>query len=107
MQVKYTYEEKVIKYTKPESSHRYTPDFVIECKSGKELIIETKGRFVSSDRIKHLLIKRQFPALDIRFVFSKSKQKLNKRSKTTYGDWCERHGFMYADKVIPTEWLEE
>lgn len=105
--VKYGYESQVIKYVKPESSHRYTPDFVVESKSGKTIIIETKGRFVSADRVKHLLIKRQHPEIDIRFVFSKAKQRLNKRSKTTYGDWCIRHGFLYAEGKIPDEWLEE
>ena len=24
-----------------------------------------------------------------------------------YADWCERHGFLYANKYIPDEWLEE
>lgn len=105
--VEYEYEGTVIKYTKPESSHRYTPDFKLESKSGKTIIIETKGRFVSADRVKHLLIKRQHPELDIRFVFSRCKQRLSKRSKTTYADWCERHGFMYAEGSIPKEWLNE
>jgi predicted nuclease of restriction endonuclease-like RecB superfamily len=105
--IPYEYESTVVKYTKPESSHRYTPDFSIESKNGKTIIIETKGRFVSADRVKHLLIKRQHPELDIRFVFSRCRQRLSKRSKTTYGDWCERHGFMYAESKIPKEWLNE
>jgi len=82
----------------------YTPDFVLEGKDGK-LYIETKGRFVGADRSKHLLIKSQHPDLDIRFVFSNPKQKLNKGSKTTYGEWCDKHGFKYATKRIPDEWL--
>ena len=81
----------------------YTPDFVLY----NGIIIETKGRFVSADRVKHLLIQKQQPDLDIRFVFSNSSQRLNKRSRTTYGMWCERYGFLYADKKIPDEWLEE
>ena len=105
--IKYEYEGTVIKYTRPESSHRYTPDFTVESKSGKTIIIETKGRFVSADRVKHLLVKRQHPELDIRFVFSRARQRLSKRSKTSYADWCDRHGFMYAEGKIPEEWLNE
>lgn len=99
--VKFTYEEDKIKYiTKPRT---YTPDFVLD----NGIIVETKGRFMPSDRTKHLLIKEQHPKLDVRFVFSNSKTKLSKRSKTTYGDWCDRHGFKYADHLIPLEWTKE
>ncbi len=98
--VDFTYEEDKIKYiTKPRT---YTPDFVL----GNGVIIETKGRFMPSDRTKHLLIKEQHPELDIRFVFSNSKTRLSKRSRTTYGQWCDKHGFQYADKIIPLEWTK-
>ena len=55
--------------------------------------------------LEHLKIKDQHPFLDIRFVFSNSRAKLNKGAKSTYGDWCDKHGFLYADKRIPDEWL--
>jgi len=97
----YEYEKRKIKYQKKVST--YLIDF--ELPNG--IIIETKGRFVSSDRAKHLLIKEQHPKLDIRFVFSNSKSKLYKGSKNTYGDWCSKHGFLYSDKLVPLEWLEE
>jgi len=51
------------------------------------------------------LIKEQYPKLDIRFVFSRSKTKINKGSNTTYGMWADKYGFPYADKLIPKEWL--
>lgn len=91
-----------IHYTKPQSCHKYTPDFVLP----NGVIVETKGRFVVADRQKHLLIKAQHPELDIRFVFSRSKTPISKASSTTYADWCERHGFLYADRLIPNTWLE-
>lgn len=96
------YEELKIKYEVHEV-RTYTPDF--ELPNG--IIIESKGRFVVADRKKHLLIKKQRPDLDIRFVFSNSRAKINKGSKTTYGMWCDKHGFLYADKLIPKEWLDE
>ena len=69
------------------------------------IFIETKGRFLASDRAKHLLIKEQHPDLDIRFVFTNPNQKLYKGSRTTYGQWCKKYGFKYAKKDIPSEWL--
>jgi len=95
------YEEMKIKYAINEV-RTYTPDF--ELPNG--IIIESKGRFVVADRKKHLLIKKQHPELDIRFVFSNSRAKINKGSKTTYGMWCDKHGFLYADKLIPEEWIK-
>ena len=95
------YEEMKIKYDINEV-RTYTPDF--ELPNG--IIIESKGRFVVADRKKHLLIKKQHPDLDIRFVFSNSRAKINKGSKTTYGMWCDKHGFLYADKLIPEEWIK-
>lgn len=97
------YETVVIRYEKPSQMHRYTIDFLLP----NGIIIETKGRFTSDDRKKHLLIKEQYPELDIRFVFSNPNTKINKKSKTTYGDWCEKHGFPYAAKTVPDKWIKE
>ena len=102
LSVQFKYEEFKIKYEVNES-RTYTPDF--ELPNG--IIIESKGRFVSADRKKHLLVKKQHPYLDIRFVFSNSKAKISKGSKTSYGDWCDKNGFLYSDKLIPEEWINE
>jgi len=97
------YESFKIPYVIPASNHTYTPDFQLP----NGIIIETKGRFVASDRKKHLLVKKQHPELDIRFVFQNAKGRINKGSKTTYADWCVKNGFLYADKEIPYEWFKE
>lgn len=101
--VSFSFEERVISYTKPSRVSKYTPDF--ELPNG--IIIESKGRFITADRQKHILIKDQHPELDIRFVFSNSRARISKRSTTTYGMWCEKHGFKYADKEIPDAWIKE
>jgi hypothetical protein len=31
--------------------------------------------------------------------------KINKRSKTSYGDWCNKYGFKFSNRVIDDEWL--
>ena len=99
--VKVEYETTKIKYVVPESLHTYTADFILP----NGIIIETKGRFVVADRKKHLLIQQQYPNLDIRFVFSNSKTKISKGSKTSYADWCNKNNFKYADKEIPEQWI--
>lgn len=104
--VRYEHPDDRIHYVVPEKTSKYTPDFVLTKSNGEPLIIETKGRFLTADRQKHLLIKKQFNH-DIRFVFSNSRQKIGKGSKTTYAMWCERYGFKYADRLIPAAWLQE
>ena len=101
--IKVEYETEKVPYIIPASNHTYSPDF----KLPNGIRVETKGRFVAADRKKHLLVKEHNPHLDIRFVFSNSKNKISKKSKTTYGDWCEKNGYKYADKIIPIEWFLE
>jgi hypothetical protein len=101
--VDYTYEQVKLNYIKPASKHVYTPDFVL----ANGIIVETKGRFLLADRQKHVLVKRHNPTLDIRFVFSNSKARISKASRTTYADWCNKNGFKFADKEIPQEWMDE
>lgn len=102
LKVPVKYETEKIKYEVNEV-RTYTPDFILP----NGIIIESKGRFVAADRKKHILVKKQHKDLDIRFVFSNSRAKISKGSKTTYGDWCSKHGFLYSDKLIPIEWIKE
>ena len=102
--IKYNYEYESIKIEWEDLAYRtYTPDFVL----GNGIIIETKGRFLVSDRRKHLAVKKQHPKLDIRFVFTNSRAKLSKGAKSSYSDWCIKHGFRYYDRIIPEDWLKE
>ncbi len=101
LKVKFTYEKMKIKWRSKDRI--YTPDFVLD----NGIIIETKGRFIPSDRSKHLRIREQHPDLDIRFVFSNPNARLYKGSKSTYASWCEKYGFKYAKEKIPVEWIKE
>lgn len=100
------YEQDKIDYVVPERKAKYTPDFRLP-KKGGFFYVETKGIWDTADRQKHLLIKKQCPEIDIRFVFSNANSKLYKGSKTTYAAYCEKNGFMYSHKTIPDEWLCE
>ena len=100
----YKYEYESIKIEWEDLSYRtYTPDFILN----NGIIIETKGRFLAIDRRKHLAIKKQHPRLDIRFIFTNSKAKLRKGAKSSYGQWCDKYGFRYYDRIIPEDWLKE
>ena len=91
-------------------NRNYTPDFpcgLAITSPLKGIVIETKGRFLTADRMKMLEVKRQYPNIDFRFIFSNSKARISKVSKTTYAKWCENNGFKYADKKVPLEWIKE
>lgn len=102
--VPFEYEKLKIGYTVPEREATYTPDFVL---LSNGIIVESKGIFDADDRKKHLLIKQQHPHLDIRLVFSRANAPIYKGSPTTHAKWAEHHGFKYAEKLIPDEWLRE
>ena len=101
--VKFTFETLKVSYVKPETKHIYTPDFSLD----NGIIIETKGRWMMEDRKKHVLIRKQHPNLDIRILFQNANAKISKGSKTSYADFCEKHGIPYAHREIPVAWLKE
>lgn len=84
-------------------SRHYLPDFQLP----NGIYIEVKGLFLPEDRTKHLLVREQNPDLDVRFVFDNSKKTLSPSSKTSYAAWCEKKGFLYADKYVPESWVHE
>jgi hypothetical protein len=93
----------VLKYERPASTHKYTPDF--ELSNG--VIIEGKGLFTTADRQKMVIIKATYPELDIRLLFSNAKAKISKGSKTTYADWADKNGFPWAHREVPQLWIDE
>lgn len=97
------FETFAIKYLVPETLRRYTPDFLLP----NGIIVETKGIFDATDRAKHILIKAQWPELDIRFVFTRAKAPIAPGSKTTLAMWAVKNGYQWAEKLIPPEWLKE
>jgi hypothetical protein len=101
--IRHEYEKLTVRYLPRPKERRYKPDFVL---LDNGIIIESKGRFITADRQKHLEIQAQHPDLDIRFVFSNSRARISKQSRTTYAMWCVGKGFDYADKEIPLAWLE-
>lgn len=97
--VAFEYETLKIQFTKLAV---YTPDFIFP----NGVIIEAKGYFKPQDRTKHILISQQHPEYDIRFLFQNAYNRLTNKSNTTYAGWCERHGFKWCHKKIPSEWIQ-
>lgn len=93
------YEARKFKYI---SEHSYTPDLYFP---HKNLYIEYKGYFRPEDRTKMRQVKLAHPDLDLRIVFQKADKTITKSSKTTYGQWCDKNGFLWAQAEVPKEWL--
>ena len=97
--VSYEYETTKLAYV---IQHIYTPDFILP----NGVILECKGYWDAEDRRKMKAVKEQNPDLDIRMVFQSPFNKINKKSKTTYAKWCERHDIPWTSfHNIPIEWL--
>ena len=61
----------------------------------------TKGRFVTADRQKHLMIASQYPLLDIRFVFSNPRNRISKAEQDDLREVCEKNQFRVRSKDDP------
>lgn len=99
---KIKYESEYLIWQPPEK--KYTPDFILE----NGIIVEAKGVLTPQDRLKMVCVKNQHPNRDIRFLFMRAANKLNKHSKTTYAQWAEKNGFKWAEGAkIPESWVRE
>jgi len=98
------YEPCKLEYTVPSSNHKYTPDWKVG-----NIVYEGKGYFAASDRKKMLHIIESNPGLTIRMLFQNAQAKINKRSKTSYADWCNKFEIEWCDfrdKEKLLEWLK-
>ena len=97
--VSYEYESEKVPYT---IMHNYCPDFVLP----NHTYLEAKGYWSPADRRKILAVKKDNPDMDLRMVFQAPFNKINKKSKTTYAMFCEKHDIPWtAYHNIPLEWL--
>ena len=90
--VEYDYEITVIPYTVPESKHKYTVDWTLL----NGTLVETKGYLSDhQERNKYVLLKQQYPDLDLRFVFD-NPNKLCGGTKYSHAKWADKHGFVWC-----------
>ena len=97
--VTYEYESCKVPYI---IQHHYHPDFILP----NHVYLEAKGYWSATDRRKIAAVKKDNPDLDIRMVFQSPYNKISKRSKTTYAQWCDRHDIPWTHfHDIPLDWL--
>ena len=115
--VKYEYEQVQLEYEEPLRKNKarcgacgstdllrsgwYTPDFILS----NGCIIETKGRFTAADRRKMKSVIEQHPDEKIVMLFMRD-NKLMRRSKTHYSDWCMQNNIDFAIGLPKEEWLQ-
>ena len=82
--------------------HHYKPDFIL----ANGVILESKGYWEPEDRRKIKAVTEQNPDLDIRMVFQNPNNTISRKSKTTYGQWCDKHDIPWCSyTTIPIDWL--
>ena len=97
--VDYEYESTKIPYV---IQYTYTPDFILP----NGVYLECKGFWEPEDRRKIKAVKTLHPDLDLRMVFQAPFNKISKKSKTTYAQWCDKHDILWTSfHNIPLEWL--
>ena len=100
LDVKYEYESTKIPY---QIQYNYTPDFLLP----NGIYLECKGYWEAADRRKIKAVKQLHPEIDLRMVFQSPFNKISKKSKTTYAQWCDKHDIPWtAFYNIPLEWFQ-
>ena len=97
--VKYEYESTKIPY---QIQYNYTPDFLLP----NGVYLETKGYWDAADRRKIKAVKTLHPEIDLRMVFQAPFNKISKRSKTSYAQYCDKLNIPWCSFTnIPIDWL--
>lgn len=96
-----TYES--LRFTFPAKPRGYTPDFILP----NGIAIEVKGWFTGKDRAKMLAVKQHHPNLDLRLILASPRQFTTQKRKMTQAQWCDKHGFKWAEMSVPATWLIE
>ena len=97
--ISYEYESTLVPYV---IQHNYSPDFLLP--SG--VFLECKGYWAPEDRRKIKAVKEQNPNIEILMIFQAPYNRISKSSKTTYAQWCDKHGIRWSSyQEIPIDWL--
>lgn len=93
--------DSTLRYVIPST---YLPDIRL----GNGVLVEVKGWLRPRDRAKMLRVKKENPNSDIRFVLQRANSKVGKSPNSLmYWEWCEKHGFPWAESTIPEEWFND
>lgn len=97
--VKFTYETLELPYV---LNGVYHPDFIL----ANGIVVEAKGVLDRDSKRKMLAVRRQYPDLDIRFLFMEANKKVP-GTKQTHAQWADRNGYPWAEGTIPEDWTNE
>lgn len=104
--ISYQYEGDKINYLVPESKHTYLVDWTLP----NGLLLESKGYLSDlTERNKYILIKKQHPNIDLRFIFADPEKKCG-GVKMTHKEYAVKNGFKYCSiRDIETikQWASE
>ena len=84
---------------------RYTPDFTVD--GPYPFHIEVKGYWIASDRTKTLAVIVANPDLRLLVALQRPHDKISKTSKTSYCEWCTKHGIPWSTIPIPTDLINQ
>lgn len=93
-------------HTEVVADRTYTPDFWLFDEGGKlACIVEAKGIFTAKDRKIAQAMRETYPGTKFRYLFYRD-NKLSRKSKTRYSDWCTRRKLDWALKPKMREVLK-
>lgn len=81
---------------------KYTPDFKVG-----NVYVEVKGWWPPAERTKFLAVIMNNPGLPIFVALQRPHLTLSKQSKTTYAQWCTKHGIAWCPVPIPPEFMQQ
>lgn len=81
---------------------KYTPDFKVG-----NVYVEVKGWWPSAERTKFLQVIVNNPGLPIFVALQRPTLTLSKTSKTTYAQWCTKHGIAWCPIPIPPDFMAQ
>jgi hypothetical protein len=90
----------------------YTPDFKIKRPDGTTFFVEYKGFLWNEDKAKMIAVRKQYPKMDIRFVFADARKPVHgaktrkNGTKQSHGEWADQNGYLWAEGFMPPSWLK-
>lgn len=79
----------------------YTPDWLL---TGKDIVVESKGKFTARDRKIALAMQREYPLEQYVLLFQRDNW-ISKTKTQKYSDWCRKHGFdFHVGTEFPGRW---
>ena len=92
-----------IEYINCKKTKVFVPRFVMS----DGMIVESVSYLLKQDCRKYLLLREQYPNLDIRFIFESADKYVSGGDGLTLAEWAASNKFHWANKLFPLEWMIE